>query len=158
MSRSVFLYVEALMFEIVSLLSIIERNMNKNPIWSILVFCAISLYLLPMESSVIEATYDVLRVISKWETDIRWHFGTNCWILIFIAHYNINIILIMICYKLRFVWEVYCKLGCMIIYLIVIVYNYYMSIQRLFYLWQNIYCTLNQFFPICNLNWYYSKD
>ena len=152
MSRSVFLCVEALVFEIVRLLSIIEENMNKNPIWSILVFGVVSLYLLPMESSVIEAIYDTLRVVSKWETDIRWHFDTNCWILIIIAHYNINIILVMICYKLRFAWEVYCKL---------VEWLYIQLWLCTIIIWVFKECFICGKIYIAhwiNLNWYYFRD
>ena len=49
------------MFENVSWLSTIGMNTNKNQIWSIFVVCTVSLYLLPMKSSIIKATYDTLR-------------------------------------------------------------------------------------------------
>ena len=81
MSRSVYLCVRGFMFEIVSLLSTIGMNTKKNPIWSILVFYAVSLYLTPMQSNIIKATYDTIGVISRSQTDTRSHLDTNCWIL-----------------------------------------------------------------------------
>ena len=70
MSQSVFICVEGFMFAIFSLLSVTAKNMNKNLIWSIFVVCEFSLYLLPMEKNIVEATYDMFRGMWRLETDI----------------------------------------------------------------------------------------
>ena len=68
MSQSVFLCVEGFMFAILSWLSVVAKNMNKNLIWSIFVVCEFSLYLLPMETNIVDTTYDMFGGMWRSET------------------------------------------------------------------------------------------